>query len=366
MFVPKELQMLKRLLCVVLASAVLATVAPLRAEILEQVLVKVNGDIVTKTEFEQRQVAELRQHQELANASQPQIDKAIADATPDLILSAVDELLLIQRGRELGYTMTDEQFNQIVDNIKKQNNLDDEAKFQAALKQEGMTMAELRQQIERGMLVSRVRQTDVTDKISVTDEEAKAYYAAHRNEFTTPSQLTLREILIEVPTTDKGVNVAADDAAKEKALEVRNRIMGGEPFAKVAAEVSASPSKTNGGLIGPISYDELAPALQKLVDGLKIGDISEPIRTTNGYQIFQLEQRTDTKIRTFEEARDDISRKVANDKSQTELLKYIDKLRDQATITWQNQELKKAYDQALAKRHQQLQQGQQAPNQTAQ
>lgn len=352
--------MFKRLSAVLLVCVAIGAVAPLRAEILEQVLVKVNGDIVTKTDFERQQVAELRTRQELANANETQLNKAIAEATPDLILNAVDELLLVQRGRELGYTMNDEQFKQIVDNIKKQNNLEDESKFQAALKQEGMTMADLRKQLEKQMLISRVQQADVMEKISVTEEEAKTYYGAHRNEFVTPSEITLREILIEVPSTSRGINAAQDDAAKEKALEAKNRIMGGEPFAKIAAEVSASPSKSNGGLIGPVKYDELSPALQKLVDRLKIGDISEPVRTTSGYQIFQLESRSESKVRSFEDARDDISRRVADEKSHAEMLKYIDKLREQATINWQNDELKKAYDQALAKRHQQLQADQQA------
>ena len=64
-------------------------------------------------------------------------------------MDAVDELLLLQRGKELGYTMTDEQFKSIVENIKKENKLEDEAQFEAALKQEGMTMADLRKQLER-------------------------------------------------------------------------------------------------------------------------------------------------------------------------------------------------------------------------
>ena len=129
----------------------LLLVAPLGAEIFEQVLVKVNGEIITKSEFEQRQVAELRNRPELGNVSpsSPQLRTAINEITPDLILTAVDELLLIQRGRELGYVMGDEQFNNILSSIKKQNNLDDEQKFQAALKQEGLTLADLRRNLER-------------------------------------------------------------------------------------------------------------------------------------------------------------------------------------------------------------------------
>ena len=126
-------------------------------------LVKVNGDILTKTEFEQRQVAALRNRPELANVTpeSPELRKAIAEVTPQLILDAVDELLLVQRGRELGLALGDEQFKQIVDNIKKQNNLEDDEQFQAALKQEGMTMADLRRNLERQMLASRSAARDV-------------------------------------------------------------------------------------------------------------------------------------------------------------------------------------------------------------
>src|SRR3954469_8664077 len=108
--------MLKRFVaCAVVLSAVVA-VTPLRAEILEQVLVKVNGDMITKTEFETRQVQELRNRPALANISptSPELQKAITEMTPDLILEAVDRLLLVQRGRELGYAMTDEAFKNVL------------------------------------------------------------------------------------------------------------------------------------------------------------------------------------------------------------------------------------------------------------
>jgi parvulin-like peptidyl-prolyl isomerase len=335
----------------VLASSALA-VAPIRGEIIEQVLVRVNGDIVTKTDFEARQIAVLRNRPELANVTvdSPELKTAIAEVTPALILDAVDELLLVQRGRELGYALGDEQFKSIVENIKKQNNLEDEERFQAALAQEGMTMTDLRRQLERQMLVSRVQQVDVVEKISVTEDEARAYYEQHKQDFTTPSAITLREVLIAVPTTERGFSAAQDDEARAKAEEIRKRAIEGEPFPRLVSEASDAPSKANGGLIGPINRDELTPALQKLVDSIKIGDISEPIRVQQGYQLLKLESRTETKVRTFDEARSDISDRVAEQKRRAEMEKYVDRLRSQATIQWRNEELKKAYEQALATR----------------
>jgi len=345
----------KRITVVMVVLAALAAV-PLGAEIIEQVLVNVNGDILTKTEFEQRQVAVLRTRPELANVTpdSPVLRKAVLEITPQLILEAVDELLLIQRGRELGLVLGEEQFTSIVDNIRKSNNIETDEQFQAALKQEGMTMADLRRALERQMLASEAQRRDVVDKISVTEAESRAYYEAHKDEFTTPSEVTLREILIEVPVTDKGVNVAQDDAAKAEAEEVRKRLVGGEPFPRLAAEFSDASSRANGGLIGPIRENELADALQQQLAKMKVGDLTEVIRTTRGYQILKLESRTETKVRTFDEARSDISNKVGSDKMALERLKYLERLRSQATITWRNEELRKAYEQALAERRKAL------------
>jgi peptidyl-prolyl cis-trans isomerase SurA len=339
-------------LAVILLLAALAGSVPLRAEILEQVLVKVNGDILTKTEFEARQVAVLRSRPELANGSpsNAELQRVVAEITPDVVLEAVDELLLVQRGREMNYSLSDEQFTRIVDDIKKSNKITDDAQFQAALKQEGLTLEDFRQRVERQMLSDQVQRVDVLAKISVNDEEARAYFETHAQEFRTPSEITLREILIEVPTTEKGVNVAQDDEARARAEEVRKRLVGGEPFPRLAAEYSGSPSKANGGLIGPIRSDELAPQLQKLLDALKVGELTEVIRTTRGYQILKLESRTETKVKTFDEARGEIADRVVNTKRRAELEKYLDRLREQATISWRNAELQKAYNLALTRR----------------
>ena len=343
---------------VVLAVPLLAILiaVPARAQIIEQVLVNVNGDILTKTEFEQRQIAVLRNRPELANVTPESLElkKAIGEVTPQLILDAVDELLLIQRGRELGLSLGDEQFASILENIKKSNNLTDDAQFEAALKQEGLTMADLRRSLERQMLASEAQRRDVVEKISVTEAEAQAYYEANKKDFTTPSEVTLREIFIEVPVTDRGVNVAEDDAAQAEAEALRKRLLAGEPFPRLAAEASDAPSKANGGLIGPINREELAAALQTQLDAMKIGDITGVIRTSRGYQILKLESRTETKIRTFDEARSDISNKVGESKMTGERLKYLERLRGLATITWRNDELKKAYEQALAVRQRTL------------
>jgi parvulin-like peptidyl-prolyl isomerase len=304
-------------------------------------------------------VQALRGRPEFANASpnSEELRKAIAEVTPELILSAVDELLLVQRGREQGWTMGDEQFNSILENIRKENNITTDEQFEQALKQEGLTLPELRKSLERQMLISRVQQNDVMSKIAVTEEEAQAYYAAHKEQFTTPSSITLREILVEVPMTDGKINAAQDDEAKAKAEDIRKRLLAGEPFPRLAADLSDAPSKANGGLIGPFNSTDLAPALLEQLRAMKVGDITEVVRAKNGYQILKLESRSDEKVLSYEEARTQISDAVAEEKRRGEMQKYVERLRAQAIIQWRNDELKKAYEQALAARKARLESG---------
>jgi peptidyl-prolyl cis-trans isomerase SurA len=316
-----------------------------KGDILEQILVKVNGDIITKTDLEQRQITALRQRDpNFRPGSDTELQKAILEVTPEVIVNAIDELLLVQRGRELGYALGNEQFRNIVENIKKENKIETEEQFQAALKQEGITQDDLRRQIERQMLISRVQQVEVAGKISVAEEEVKKYYGEHSDAFTTQPQLTLREILVAVPASEKGVNVAQDDEARAKAEELRKRLEGGEPFPKLAAELSDSGSKANGGLIGPITRTDLSPELLKEIDGLKVGQLTRVIRTTRGYQILKVESATDRKVKTLDEARAEIADRLAADKQRGHMLQYLQQLRTQAIIDWKNDEVKKAYE----------------------
>src|SRR5436309_11605229 len=182
---------------------VVAAAAAPRAEIIEQILVKVNGDIFTKTDLEQRQIAALRQKGNpidlKSDPNNVQLRKALDEVTPQIMVEAIDEMLVVQRGKELGYTLSDAQFKSVVDNIRKENKIETDEQFQAALKAENMTMADLRRNLERSMIVQRVQQNEVMAKIAVTDDEAKAYYDAHMNELQTAPTVTLRESVVEEP-----------------------------------------------------------------------------------------------------------------------------------------------------------------------
>jgi len=323
-------------------------------QIIEQVLVKVNGDIITKSELEEKQIAALRDRKINPEVlkNDEQLKKAIAEVTPQLLVNAVDELLVVQLGREKGLHLSDEQFNRWLTSMRKDQSLEDDKKFEAALKQEGMTITDIRRNVEKQFLLQQVQTEEFGGKLQITEEEARQYYQANPKEFVEPATVTLREILIEVPTvTQQGramVNVGKDDEAAKKAEAVRARLAAGEDFATVASEVSASPSKANGGLIGPIAAGDLSPDLQKMIQGMKPGEITQPIRAAKGYQILKLETSKQSGLRPFDSVRDLVADRVYQDRSRTEMKKFIERVRRQAIIVWKNEELRKAYEQQVA------------------
>src|SRR5262245_45105079 len=219
----------KHLRAIAVVGVVWAAFASVRAEIIEQILVKVNGEIFTKSDLEERQVTVLRQMGQQvdlkSNPSDAQLRQLLEQITPDLIVNVVDEMLVVQRGRELGYRLSDEDFNRYLENIKKESKIETEEQFQAALKREGMTLPDLRKNIEKTAIVSRVQQAEVLGRIAVNEEEARKFYDEHRKEFTTPQSITLREIFVNVPGDAVTINVGLDEEAREKANQIRTRAL---------------------------------------------------------------------------------------------------------------------------------------------
>jgi peptidyl-prolyl cis-trans isomerase SurA len=328
---------------VVSLGLLVAGTAALRAEIIERVLVKVNTDILTQTDLEARQTAAIRARRENPQTmSNAELTKVLAEITPQVIVDAVDELLLLQRGRELGYHLTEEKFKQVLDNIKKENKIETEDQLQQALKNENMTLSELRSRLEKQMIIQQVQGNEVLGHISVSEAEAKAYYEAHTAEFTTPASAMLREILIPAPASSQ------DPAPKAKADAIEARLQGGGSFEEAVAEFSSAASKANGGLIGPINMNDVAPALRKMIEPLKDGQITPVIRTQSGFQIFKVESIKPPQLLPWDQAREEIGNRVANTKQAAEFSRYMQKLRAQAVLDWKNPELKKMFEQKVA------------------
>lgn len=312
------------------------------ARVIERILVKVNGEIITQSDLEDRQIQAIR-----ARGIQPstnaELFQLLEEVTPGVIANLVEELLLIQRGKELGYQLSDDQFRDFLDNLKEENGIETDEEFIELLdRQEGMSLDDFRRLTERQMLASQVQSIEILNRVTITDVEAREYYEAHIADFTEPAAVTLREIIVPVPP---GGGLMADQRARARADAVLERLGAGEDFAALAREVSDAPSARDGGLIGPFQLTDVAETIQELIATLEVGGVSGVRRTPQGYQILLLEERTDDAARPFEDVREEISENVFNDRRLDEYAKYLDELREEAIIEWKSAELHEAYNQ---------------------
>jgi peptidyl-prolyl cis-trans isomerase SurA len=325
---------------------------------IEKVIVKVNGEILTQGQLEQMQIQELqeqkRQVESAKDLSRADVATAIAEVTPGLLLDAVDELLMVQAAREANIRFTEEQFRATVDSIKKDNKITNDADFNAALKQAGLTLDELRTNLEKKYLIRGLQTREIMRNVSITEEELRQYYKANQKQFMRPPSVTVREILVSVPTEtvagQQTVNAAADEAAKAKAEALRERAVKGEDFVKLVAEASDAGTKANGGLNGPVNLGDLNPVIATAIEPLKPGEISAPIRVRTGYMVLKLETRTGEEPEPFEKVRNQLGNMIGEQRLQVEQQKYLQKLRAVALIEWKDDGFKKMYEAAEAKR----------------
>ncbi len=338
-------------------SATLVVVTEARAQdeeqdekkiVIEQVLVKVNGEILTQSDLENRQVNEIqiRGYRPTTNA---ELLRILNEVTPEVIASQIDDLLMVQTARGLGFNFTDEVFDEFLTNARgvfrvpgQEKDFETNEEVLLAFEEsEGISRIELRRQIEHQMLARQAMQIQILNKVNITDTEARAYYNENQDDYTTPATAALREILVGVPD---GASPSSEEEAKTVAQTTVARLRSGEDFAVLAAEVSDSPSKANGGRIGPLMVTEYAEPIQELISGLEVGDVAEPIRTGQGYQIVMLDMRVDAYVRPFEEVHADISSSVFGDRRNKAYNDLLKRLRSEAVMEWHSDELKAAYE----------------------
>jgi peptidyl-prolyl cis-trans isomerase SurA len=299
-------------------SLLLAAGAP--AEVIERVVAKVNGDIVTLSEFQARQVAAVQAAGGLT--SDERIERYLRENNARILQEAIDDLLLVQKAEEMGMRLRPDYINEIIENIKKENNIQSDDDLQQQLRREGMSLDDLKRNIERSVLRREVLRRELESKVTVTDAEARTDYDAHKVDYVRPPTVHLQEIVIR----------SHDPSATALAQDVVRRARGGEDFAGLARTYSQVPSRASGGDLGELRRGELTPDLEKIVFGLPKGGVSDPLRTTEGFRILRVADRSEGSVVPFEEARPEILKRLTQERSGKAYETYMEGLRKTAVV----------------------------------
>jgi parvulin-like peptidyl-prolyl isomerase len=315
---------MKRLSLLALPS-LLVLAASARAEVIERVVAKVNGDIVTLSDFEARQIAAVQ----MARIGPERIEAFLRESNARILQEAIDDLLIMQRAMELEIKLPPTYVKEVIEGIKKENNLASDDVLREQLRREGMTLDDMKRNIMRQILKRQVLQRELEPKISVTESEVRADYEARKEEYSRPSTVHLQEILVPAEAAD----------ARSQAAEIVRRARAGEDFTELARSHSASPTRSAGGDLGTVNLKELSPAVQKAATPLQPSEVSDPVQSPEGYRIFKLVARTEASMVPFEEVKADIRRRLMEARGNEAYESYVEGLRKTGIVTLQVKEV---------------------------
>lgn len=273
-----------------LGAVFLASAAQAQFQSIDRVVAIVDNDVIMYSQLDQR-LREVEQTIGKRGGQLPPQDVLQQQVLERLIV----ENLQLQIGDRSGIRITDEELNQAMASIAQRNRLTLE-QFRAALARDGLSYDDAREQIRREMVISRVRQRRVGERIQVTDQEVQNFLASDLGQMQLSEEFRLANILIPVPEAASPDEIRA---AAQKTSQVYDSLRGGADFAQTAMSSSASENALEGGEIGWRKAAQLPPAFAELIRTLSVGDITEPVRTPSGFMIVKLLEKRggDTQVR---------------------------------------------------------------------
>jgi peptidyl-prolyl cis-trans isomerase C len=194
--------------------------------------------------------------------------------------------------------------------------------YQEALKKGLDKSPEFKQKVEdfkKLTLISELIGQEVMSKAKVSDQEVKDYYNKHKEDFATTSQIRASHILVKT---------------EDEANKVLERLKKGEKFETLARELSLDKaSAKHGGDVGFFGRGQMVPEFERAAASLKVGQISEPVKTQFGYHIIKVTGRKTGPVLPFDRVKEVIAQKLAGEKQKEAFDKYIDEIRKNYTVT---------------------------------
>jgi peptidyl-prolyl cis-trans isomerase SurA len=326
----------------VLAVAGLPAAAATADPVVEEIVARVNNQIITRSEYlrEKDQLKQEAQQQDPASA-----EKIFLDREHDILRGLIDQQLLLEKAKDLGIT-ADTDLVKRLDEIRKQMNLTSMDELEKAAQAQGVSFEDFKQNLRNQIITQKVISDQVGSKIQVSKDEEQQYYDNHKNEMTQPEQIRLSEILVSTQKpaavnekTGGGDKPAAaeDDpqqlaAAEAKAKALLDQISKGAKFEDVARKSSDGPTASQGGDLGYFKRGALAKELEDKTFAMKPGEVSDVIRTRQGYVLLKVTEHAQAGVPPLKDIQPKVQEAIYMQKLDPALREYLTKLRDQAFI----------------------------------
>lgn len=271
------------------------------------ILFRVDGRAVSLEQFQKEFRRSLPAGRVLSGDEQMELQRAF-------LVQAIDRELTLAEAARLGLQVTAEEIEAALAETRRDY---DAPSFQAMLKDRGLTLDALRQELADNLLMEKVIQKAALSRVKIADSEVKDYYRQHRDEFDRPAQVRARQIVV---------------ASEEKARQVLGRLRQGADFAELAKTESLSPDSEEGGDLGFFARGEMPPEFDAAVFDLPVGRLSEPVKSPYGVHIFQVEERRQARQLTEAEAAPEIRAQLRREAEEKAYQQWLQELRARAVI----------------------------------
>jgi len=305
--------------------AVFFSVCAAQAKTVDRIVAQVNDDIITMSEVN-RAMAPVRQELQAKYAGD-ELEKELAKAEKMVLDSIIQDKVLYQKAMELGFNADIEpQVSAAIQRIIKEYGLKDTEGLEQALEQQGSTLKDLRESYRKRIIINSLVEYFVSSRITLLTPEVEKYYKDHIAEFSSPEEVTLSEIVIDIKEDEK--------EAESRANDLYDRLQQGESFPTLASQYSNGTTAGKGGGIGTYIISKLNNDTRKAIAKLKDGEISKPQREKNSYLIYRVDSRTTSVVRPLDEVRTEIKNRLWEQKFNPELDRYVSQLKEDAYIQY--------------------------------
>ena len=284
----------------------------------------VNGSVITSEEFN-RELSRVKQRslQQGQKISSTQLE----DIRNKILENLIEIELLFQESRNNEIKVEKEAVNSQMKILKQKFSKDTE--FKNFLSELNLSESALKLKIEKGIAIQKLIETQIAQKIKISDKESKVFYDTKPDLFKQPEQIKASHILIKV---ESGADEKKKSEAKEKIKKIKQKLNKGEDFATLAKEFSEGPSKNNGGDLGYFQRGQMVKPFEDVAFALKTEEVSDIVETQFGYHIIKVVDKKPEKTIAYENVKKDLSQHLKQEKTNQEVKIYIQKLREKAKI----------------------------------
>jgi parvulin-like peptidyl-prolyl isomerase len=321
---------MKSIVTAIAAAVLLAGAAPAASVlIVEEIIAKVNGDIVARSEYERvlhDGLVEIDRNKEM---TEPQKSQRKAEQERNALRDLIDQRLLIQRGKDLSISVEAQVLRQRDQLMKdfKMTTVEEFDRF--VIEKTGMAVEDFMDQMRNNFLTQQVIGQEVSSRIVVPPADIEKYYEEHKAEFINKESVRLREIFF----SKEGKTGAALEEAKTNAETILARVKRGEPFDVLAKRHSENKLTAEaGGDIGRYERGQLTKQIEDMVFDQRQGYISDLIDLPSGWLIIKVDEKFQEGQASLEDVRDEIRGRLSQPKWTPAIREYLSEMREQAYI----------------------------------